>query len=112
MFAKSAIAIIILLSSTKGISQFKDGIIIAKDGRSYNGLLNPPERETNHFDSKVCEQKLAFKESKKSKKEHLTVNDIRAFKVDNDSFIVVKDYRFPLDDLVHNVFAEVLMKGK
>lgn len=91
-------------------SQFLEGAIVDKYGKAYPGFIKLPV-ETDHFNSKTCNQTLVYKETKKSNREQLSVADVRAFKAGADSFLVVKNYSLPLDDITHNVFAKVDLKG-
>lgn len=92
------IVLCLLLSNLQ--AQFSKGVIVDQHGGVYAGYLKNPGRE-----------KLVFKESRNGKREVLTVNDLRAFKINQDSFLVLKNYRFPLDDIEQNGFAKVILSG-
>ncbi|HYF68438.1 MAG TPA: hypothetical protein VD884_09885 [Ohtaekwangia sp.] len=93
-------------------AQFSKGVIVDQHGGIYPGYLKLTSAPDHHYPEYTCNEKLLFKETKKGKREVLTVNDLSSFKLGLDTFLILKNYSFPLDNLVHNRFAKVILKGK
>jgi hypothetical protein len=84
---------------------FKPGFIIDKSGQKYEGLLK--------FEPGNDKQagELVFKESKKGKKEVYGTNYLKAFKIESDSFTVLKNIVLPRNKKRPDDFAKVLLVG-
>jgi hypothetical protein len=92
------------------ITKLKEGFIIDQYGQKFNGFLAIMR---DKYDPRGEQsQVLVYKETLKSKKEKLTVNDVKAFQIENDSFLVLKNFRLPAEDIVHNKFAKVILRGE
>jgi hypothetical protein len=92
------------------IKKLKEGFIIDKYGKKYTGFLAMVRDEYHPMGEQS--QILVYRETLKSKKEKLTVNDVKACQIEQDSFLVLKKFRLPAEDIVHNKFAKVILRNK
>ena len=105
---------VILISSLLVIyplaeAQFKQGFIINQYGDQYPGFLKikKPPLALTEDGSKI----LLYKETKSSKAEEITLNELKAFQIENDSFLIIKNYQIPIEDFKLNGFARVILNG-
>ena len=104
----------LVMSSAYGqfTESFVEGFIIDQYGGKYNGYMRISRYKKFNKGVKGQSETLVYRETSKSKKEKLTVNDLSAFKMGEDSFLILKNFQLPLDETKHNKFAKVILKGK
>jgi hypothetical protein len=84
---------------------FKEGYIVDASGQKFEGLIRyePGNQEKPGM--------VIFKEGKKGKKEEYGPNYVRSFKIDADSFAVVKNIAMPRQKVREADFVRVLLVG-
>jgi hypothetical protein len=97
---------LLFILSTSTLRAQTEGIIIDKYGQRFSGLL------TITTGAKTKPDLLAFRETAKSKKETLTVDDLRAFAIGQDSFLMLRKFKFPLLDTPYDRFVKVVLRGQ
>jgi hypothetical protein len=105
MIMRSLLFFLFILS-TFALPAQTEGIIIDKYGQRFSGFL------TINTGYKTNPDLLAFRETAKSKKEILTVDDLRAFTIGQDSFLMLRKFKFPLLDTPYDRFVKVVLRGK
>jgi hypothetical protein len=88
-----------LLFNTLSFGQYKQGYIVDKHNQVFPGLLKYKGTD-----------KVGFKESKDSKSEDLGIKDLKAFTIEEDSFITI-DYQDLVSEIRVNCFSKVILKG-
>jgi|GEM_PF-6469664 len=89
----------------QGQSGFKEGFLIDKSGTRYEGFLKfEPGNEKQAG-------RVLFKESRTGKKEVYGTDYVKAFKIEKDSFTVLKEFVFARQKTKAADFAKVLMVG-
>lgn len=104
---KRALAFALLISAPDFLaaqpglrSGFKKGVVVDQYGQPYPGLLKNPATAV-----------LLFIGDGTSRKEKLTPRDIKAFRIEKDSFLVLNEYQVPMQDYKISGFAEVILKA-
>jgi hypothetical protein len=107
---KSFILFLIVIFPLSSLAQltgekFRKGYIIDKSGEKYEGFIRvEPGNERTAA-------KIEFKEDKKSKKETYDPSYIKSFKIESDSFTVLKKIPMPKKKVREADFAKVLLTG-
>jgi hypothetical protein len=106
---KKLLVLALIFLSIDGRAQigekFKKGFIVDKSGDKYEGLIRlEPGNEKNPG-------ALIFKEEKKGKKETYGPTYIKSFKIESDSFTVLKKIPMPKKKVREADFAKVLLVG-
>jgi hypothetical protein len=101
-----SLVFLLFILSTSALRAQTEGIIINKYGQPYPGVL------TLKIGHKAKPDLLAYRETAQSKKELLTVDDLQAFTIGEDSFLVLRKFKFPLLDTHYDKFIKVVLRGK
>jgi hypothetical protein len=86
MTTKRLLIILALFSFTKSFGQFKEGYYFTKDGKKISGLLRLNYGGNLFTDKSDGDCSLSFRETKNSKKQKFTTNEICCFVIEKDSF--------------------------
>jgi hypothetical protein len=85
--------------------KYRPGFIVDTSGGKYEGLLRlQPGDDKNP-------SKIEFKEDKKGKKETYSTSYVKAFKIESDSFTILKNIPMPKRKVRAADFARVVIKG-
>jgi hypothetical protein len=95
------VAVFLIIMYSPCDAQFKKGMVIDQYGATYPGLLKVNDGSDI----------LLYKANKRSATEKVTVNELRGFQIENDSFLIVKNYHLLAESVTLNGFAKVILKG-
>jgi hypothetical protein len=105
------ISLIILLllplvcSAQIGGEKFRRGYIVDTSGGRYEGLIKLEAGDEKNPST------IVFKEDKKGKKENYGTSYVKAFKIESDSFTVLKNIPMPKKKVRKVDFAKVVLRG-
>ncbi len=89
--------------------KFKEGHYYTHDGQRVDGLIR------HHYQARFSakpDNHIVFKENADAKQKKLTTKDVRAFVINNDSFIIVKDFVINGFAYYEEDFVKVVKTGK
>lgn len=92
--------------------EYKEGYYYKLDGTKVSGLIRLNYGGDLFTDKSDGDCDITYKADKKGKKVKLTTNDICCFVIQNDSFAIIRNFKYNSAALYPQDFAQVLLKGK
>ena len=101
--------ILMIITSSIYAQKWKEGYYFDNQGVKHVGLID--HLFSAHWDDGP-DNSIHYKSTKKSKKTHLTTNEVSSFVIESDSFSIVKDFSLNSMGNYEEDFAKVLVTGE